>query len=484
MRAIETATSTSCTASGVAGATACWSGQQSYEGATVEDESLATHCREAPPAVIDIVHDARHARTGAAVVPITHARTTMAATRRMTIDYSGAPADAAAAGAPVVGHGRWWSAMLMAETRRPAVTVPVETNEVPPPAAPPEPAPAPTPPAPAPDLNALSDEALLAMRFCDLGLAIAGSWLEPRVAQLNDELAGRGLSFRPHYWLSAEWFTPDGVPGIAIPFYLAHPRLMKLEKAQMLEVEGGTPDWCLKILRHEAGHAIDNAYRLRRRRKRIKLFGSPSQPYPDFYLPKPYSKSFVLHLDSWYAQSHPDEDFAETFAVWLTPDSDWATRYEDWPALRKLEYMHALMGEIAGTPPLVTSRREVEPLARLRTTLGRHYAAKRTHYGVDYPHFHDRDLRRLFSNAEEFRHNRKASRFIHAIRRDVRRLVAEWTGTYQYTIDRVIEDIVTRCDDLGLRLKFPEDRTKQDFTVLVTVQTMNYLHSGRHRLAL
>ena len=27
-----------------------------------------------------------------------------------------------------------------------------------------------------------------------------------------------------------------------------------------------------------------------------------------------------MHLDPWYAQSHPDEDFAETFAVWLTPE--------------------------------------------------------------------------------------------------------------------------------------------------------------------
>ena len=95
----------------------------------------------------------------------------------------------------------------------------------------------------------------------------------------------------------------------------------------MLEVEGGTPDWCLQILRHEAGHAFDNAYELRQRRRRVRLFGRPSTPYPDFYLPRPYSKSFVLHLDSWYAQSHPDEDFAETFAVWLTPDSDWRTRY-------------------------------------------------------------------------------------------------------------------------------------------------------------
>jgi hypothetical protein len=346
----------------------------------------------------------------------------------------------------------------------------------------------PTPPPPAPATGVpwadLSDEQLLDVRFCDLGLAIEGSWLEARITMLHEELAARGLAFRPHFWLSAEWFSPDGVPGVAIPFYLAHPRLMKLEKSQMLEVEGGTPDWCMQILRHEAGHAFDNAYALRRRRKRVRLFGSPSAEYPDFYLPKPYSKSFVLHLDSWYAQSHPDEDFAETFAVWLTPDSDWRARYADWPALRKLEYMDEVMRSIATKRAVVTTRRRVEPLDRLKTTLGKHYAKKRAHYGLEYPHFYDRDLRRLFSNAAEYRHNRKASRFMQSCRRDIRRLVTEWTGNYQYTIDQVLGDMIRRAEELNLRLKYPEDRTKLDFTILLTVQTMNYLHSGRHRVAL
>ena len=259
---------------------------------------------------------------------------------------------------------------------------------------------------------------------------------------------------------------------------------MRLEKSQMLEVEGGTPEWCLQILRHEAGHAFDNAYDLRRRRRRLRLFGRPSTPYPDFYLPRPYSKSFVLHLDSWYAQSHPDEDFAETFAVWLTPETDWRTRYADWPAIRKLEYVDDLMRQVAGKPPVNATRRRLEPLERLRTTLGGHYARKRKHYGLEYPDFYDRDLQRLFSAAPEHASNPRASRFIQRMRRDARRLVAEWTGSYQYTIDQVIEDMITRCNELNLRLKYPEDRTKQDFTILLTVQTMNYLHSGRHRVAL
>jgi hypothetical protein len=330
-----------------------------------------------------------------------------------------------------------------------------------------------------------SDDKLLDLRINQLGVTIEDSVLKERIDTLQAELDARGLAaFTPHFWLSAEWFSPDGVPGVAIPFYLAHPRLERLERAQMLEVEGGTPEWCMKILRHEAGHAIDNAYKLRQRRRRQQLFGPSYMQYPNYYTPKPYSKSFVLHLDSWYAQSHPDEDFAETFAVWMNPGSDWRTRYVDWPALKKLEYMDALMRELAGKPMIVRSRRKIEPLPQLRKTLRAHYERKRRHYGVEHPHFYDRDLRRLFSDKPEYSHNIKAARFIARVRKDVRRMVSEWTGEYQYTIDQVIESMLKRSNETNLRLKRSEESTKSDFLVMLTVQTMNYLHSGRHRVAL
>jgi hypothetical protein len=371
----------------------------------------------------------------------------------------------------------------------------------PPPTEPAPPAvPEPAPPAPAVELTPApqpvrpstpiwakwTTEKLLDLRMSNLGLTIEGSVLEQRLAELNQELAERGITFRPHFWLSDEWFTPDGVPGIAIPFYLAHPRLARLERDQMLEVEGGSPAWCMRILRHETGHAIDNAYRLRRRRKRQALFGSSSLPYPEFYTPKPYSRSFVLHIDNWYAQSHPDEDFAETFAVWLKyPPSEWRRRYQEWPALKKLEYMDELMQQIATAPPLVDNHKTVDPLRRIRRTLRQHYKRKAEHYGLDYPDFYDRDLTRLFPAAPEGVRTVPASRFINRARRDVRRTVAEWTGVYQYTIDQVIEEMAERCNELQLRfVPGTDERTRADFIVVLTVQTMNYLHSGRHRVAL
>jgi hypothetical protein len=250
------------------------------------------------------------------------------------------------------------------------------------------------------DWASLPDDQLLNLRMCDLPLRI-DSELAERTEQLRHELHAAGLRAHIHSYLSDEWFTPDGATAIAIPFYLAHPRLAKLEETQMLEVEGGEYEWCMRILRHEAGHAIDNAFKLRLRRHRRRVFGSYKKPYPESYTPRPYSKSFVLHLDAWYAQSHPDEDFAETFAVWLTPTSDWRQRYAGWPAGKKLEYMDALMRSVRERPPRLDNPEEIDPLRRLRKTLRQHYRIKRRHYGVDYPNCYDRDLRRLFSDAPE-----------------------------------------------------------------------------------
>src|SRR5712692_5147349 len=223
---------------------------------------------------------------------------------------------------------------------------------------------------------------MLALRICDLGVRIEGSELEARVGQLYDELAARGVTLRPDCYLGDEWFSPAGVPAIAIPFYLAHPRLKTLELHRMLEVEGGTPEWCQMLLRHECGHAIDHAYQLSSREDWRGVFGSPETDYePETYRPRPYSKSFVRYLPNWYAQAHPDEDFAETFAVWLSmPAEEWREHYRGWKALEKLEYVHALMEEAKSKPPSVARGRRISEARKLKKTLGRHYAERRKRY--------------------------------------------------------------------------------------------------------
>jgi hypothetical protein len=224
---------------------------------------------------------------------------------------------------------------------------------------------------------------------------------------------------------------------------------MKLEERQMFDVEGGSYEWCMRILRHEAGHAIDTAYKLSDRADWQRVFGKPTR-YPKTYQPKPYSKSFVLHLDTWYAQSHPSEDFAETFAVWLRPRSQWRRRYAGWPALRKLEFVDRLMKEIAGARPVRTTRRRVEPLHSNRMTLREHYQRKHQRYGASHPVLYDRDLQLLFSNHLEGK-TQTASQFLRRARPDLRRMVSKWTGEYQYTIDQVLAEMISRSQDLKLR---------------------------------
>src|SRR6187397_2846164 len=204
------------------------------------------------------------------------------------------------------------------------------------------------------------DDKLLKLRLKDLKLSVEGTWLESCLQDLYEELEQRDLRIRPHVWLSTEWFSPDGTPGIAIPFYLAHPRLMRLERRFMHEVEGGNDKWLMRIMRHETGHAIDTAFALRRLKAWRKTFGKASRRYPSHYSPRPASRRFVLHLGHWYAQSHPTEDFAETFAVWLPPRARWRSQYAGWPAMAKLEYVDATMRAIEGRRALRLSRDVVE----------------------------------------------------------------------------------------------------------------------------
>ena len=330
-----------------------------------------------------------------------------------------------------------------------------------------------------------ADQRLLDTRICDLGLRIDDdSWLVPRVEKLYRELDENGLRFRPHVWLSDEWFSPDGVPGIAIPFCLAHPRLRALEREQMMEVEGGTAAWCMRILRHEAGHAVDTAWRLHRRQSYKKVFGNYNAPYPESYRPRPNSKRYVMHLEPWYAQSHPAEDFAETFAVWLTPRSPWREQYADWPALRKLEYVEQLMMEIGGTTPRVRSRAFVDPVSRMTHTLRQHYQDRHSRYCTQQPDVFDHDLYRLFPAGPRSRPHTTAAAFLQQNRNELVRIVCEWTGEYRYSVHQVMRQMIERCRELKLYVSTSRKELKQKTIVLLTVHTMNFLHGGHPRVAL
>ena len=299
----------------------------------------------------------------------------------------------------------------------------------------------------------LSDEQLLKMRFCDLRLSLERSPLARHVSRLYADLERRGLSLRPHVWLSEEWFSPDGVPGIAAPFYLAHPRLERLERRIMGDAEGGNTRLLLRILRHEAGHALDNAYRLRRRRRWREVFGPASLPYPARYRARAGSRRYVHHLGEWYAQAHPTEDFAETFAVWLTPKSAWRKCYADWPALHKLKAVDELVESVRARRAPVRNRLRIEPLDHNTRTLAQHYRRKLARNRLIRRGLADELLQRAFTPE---RTRRDALRAATLLRADTRRLVAgvaRALGAEHYSVQQILRMLIERSERLQLYVR-------------------------------
>lgn len=330
----------------------------------------------------------------------------------------------------------------------------------------------------------LSDEELLQKRFCDLRLSLRGTVVERHWKEVQKDLLNRGIRFRPHLWLSEEWFSPDGVPGIAVPFYMAHPRLMRLERLIMDEVEGGNANWLTRILRHEAAHAIDNAFRLRRRKGWRKTFGPATRPYPDVYRPRPASRDYVLHLGHWYAQSHPSEDFAETFAVWLQPRARWRRDYQGWPALAKLEYVDALMKELKGARAAVDNRERIEPLSEDTRTLAEHYRQKRARYQLERPDAYDLRLKRIFGKRSARRRHLRASTFVRRVRPQLERLLIRRSRLHPYLVHHVLRVVIQRCRDLDLVLETSQREAKRAVLGVLERIMMDILRRDRERYAL
>jgi hypothetical protein len=299
----------------------------------------------------------------------------------------------------------------------------------------------------------LSDEQLLSLRFCDLKLKIQGTELEDAIERLYRELSMRGIHFRPHCWLAQEWFSPDGIPGIAIPFYLAHKRLIRLERRFMREVEGGNRNWLMRILRHEAGHAIDSAYRLRRRGGWRSVFGPASLPYPDTYRPRPGSRRFVQHLGAWYAQAHPTEDFAETFAVWLKPHSTWRREYEGWPAYAKLQFIDELAQEIGDQKPQIADRSTIEDVTHESGTLRGHYERKLARYRMPRRSGADELLLKVFTTAPRNRSAPKAAGVLREMRAPLRQQIQRSGAFSEYLVHQVLRLMIERCERLGLYVR-------------------------------
>jgi hypothetical protein len=319
--------------------------------------------------------------------------------------------------------------------------------------------------------------ALLAQRISDIGLAINGTLLEKLVNQLYEELGAKGLDFRPPVYLSDQWGCPDGTPIIGVPFYLADPRLSRIEEDFSAAVEGEAES--MRYLRHEAGHAFNYAYRLYDRPDWRKIFGPYSRPYRERYRADPFSHDFVRHILGWYAQKHPDEDFAETFAVWLTPDLDWPREYNGWGALAKLRYVDNVMKEIAHEVPAVPEPSDDDlPVTAMRYTVAEHYKGNEESIPIRDDRIFDGDLRTIFAAPEHAPAAVSARDFIAVHRREIVTRISYWTGENASVVRQFIDFLADRAESLGLRLSGLEAATLIELTAFGTAVMMNYRHTN------
>jgi len=335
---------------------------------------------------------------------------------------------------------------------------------------------------------AAGQPSLLSTPISSLGLKIAGTQLEPVLADFRAELERAGIRrLKPRFYLSTEWGVPFGTVVIAIPFYLAHPELTALHAEHAGHIEGLDRADILRYLRHEMGHVVNYAYCLYDEEEWVKHFGSITQPYLEEYRPQPFSRRYVRHLPGWYAQKHPDEDWAETFAVWMTPGRDWRTAYARRPqALAKLEYCDRTMAALADRDPVVTVDELDEDVGQLAYSLEQYYRD----LAFDRPDFApglDEALRATFEDlgpaddSQAAVTYRPASALIRRLEGELMANVYRWTGHFPERTRLLLRHLADRADQLNQ--VYPETCQAQAavaLTALVTALAMNHVYRGAY----
>ena len=321
----------------------------------------------------------------------------------------------------------------------------------------------------------------------DLGLTIDGTPLEPVLVEFRAELERVGVCLKPRFYLSTEWGVVTDTISIAIPFYLAHPELTDLHALQVGHLEGVGRQELLRYLRHEMGHVVNYAWRLYEREDWVKHFGSITQPYLEEYRPSPFSRRYVRHLPGWYAQKHPDEDWAETFAVWMTPGFDWSKEYAEQPmALAKLRYCDEVMAEVCRLEPVVTASPAELDVGEIPYSVDEFYGTMAKSAG-EFPRGLAGSLRSIFEdmgvpeNGSEAE-RKPASALIKRLERQLMADIYRWTGHFPERTRALLRHLAGLADQLGQ--VYPADREREavlGFTTMVTALAMNHVHQGTYQ---
>jgi hypothetical protein len=320
---------------------------------------------------------------------------------------------------------------------------------------------------------------ILAKPIKELGLKLEGSPLDRYVQKLYQELERKGIrKFRPLCYLTDEWGCPSGEPVIGIPFYLADRKLARLEK-EMNDLEDERE--ILMYLRHEAGHAFNYAYELYKTPEWRDLFGPFRRAYRDDYRPIPFSRRFVRHIAGWYAQKHPDEDFAESFAVWLTPRSQWRKKYKGWGAMAKLRYVDRMARQFGAVEPVRPQGRTDITVDEMDTTVADFYQGMVSEARSPEELALDTDLADIFPASRRRRQKvRPAADLVRENRKSIVDKVAYWTGVPRPTVKDLVEAIASRASGLELRAETPREREHlTELTAYTTALAMNYLTRGK-----
>jgi hypothetical protein len=329
----------------------------------------------------------------------------------------------------------------------------------------------------------------------DMNLTLSGTWLEPVLREFEQEVIAAGIHrLKPRFYLSNEWGVSDSL-AIGIPFYLAKRELIAVHADRVGHVEGSSRTDVLRYLRHELGHVICYAYRLYDEEEYVKIFGANTQPYVEEFRVEPFSRRYVRHLPGWYAQKHPEEDWCETFAVWITPGLDWRSEYAGWPdALVKLEYCDATIRRIGDAEPLATSTHQEDDITQYTGSVTQFYEHLDSHNDelltlgkIEMPAGLDGALKSIFEELGDREDKtsaaprKPASTLILNLEQELLSNIYRWTGHFPERTRPLLRHLAQRADNLAQ--VYPQDRETQAaiaLTALVTTLAMNFSHHGKY----
>src|SRR5438270_6056320 len=215
----------------------------------------------------------------------------------------------------------------------------------------------------------------------------------------------------------------------------------------------------MMYMRHEAGHASNYAYELYKTPEWQAQFGKFRKSYRDQYKPIPFSRKFVRHMEGWYAQKHPDEDFAETFAVWMTPRSNWRERYQGWGAMQKLKYMDRIARKLRDVEPSRPQGHTDVTVEQMEDTVQQFYENHNAEEREVKELLLDPDLKDIFNVSARKRNGvRPAAELLRENRKIIIDKLTYWSGVRRPLIKNLLESIEERVAELGLKAEVSSEK--------------------------